>query len=340
MAGNDAFLIEERPPVTSRRFRARALVIVGALGLAIPAIAGSAATITRQAESVRKLEAEIAGLDARFGQAASAYDGARARLDAVRGRIATNNAALKKAQVAFRKAQGLLAFRLSAVYRQPQPSGFEVLLRSGSLSDALSRVDVLDRVQRQDANIVTTIAAARTQMRTAQVELLADQKVADRESKEASVRLTEVRSIRSARRGVLINARQRLAVMITAEVNRQRRAALVAARRRVVQRVGSDAGGGPASNVPTAPAAPPAGGGGTDASGALRKIALCESGGNSSAVSPSGLYRGKYQFDPGTWQRLGGAGTDPAAAPEGEQDRVAGILYGQSGAAPWPICGR
>ena len=316
-------------------------MIVGALGLAIPALAGAVGTITRQAESVRKLEAEIAGLDARFGQAATAYDGARARLDTVRGRITANTAALKKAQIDFTRAQGLLAFRLSAVYRQPQPSGLEVLLRSGSLSEALSRVDVLDRVQRQDAGIVTKIAAARAQMRRAQVELLADQKVAASESEEASIHLTEVRSIRSARRGVLINARTRLAVMISAEVNRQRRALLVAAQRRVVQRVRTTGGDGATTpNVPSAPAAPPSGGGGTDVSGALRKIALCESGGNPSAVSPSGLYRGKYQFDPGTWQRLGGSGTDPAAAPEGEQDRVAGVLYGQSGAAPWPICGR
>jgi peptidoglycan hydrolase CwlO-like protein len=339
IAGSDASSMEERPPASPRRFRARALVIVGALGLAIPALTGAVGAITRQAESVRKLEAEIAGLDARFGQAASAYDGARARLDTVRGRITANTAALKQAQIEFKSAQSMLAFRLSAVYRQPQPSGLEMLLRSGSLSDALSGVDVLERVQRHDAGIVTTISAARTKMRKAQVELLADQKVAASESKEANVRLTEVRSIRSARRGVLINARQRLAVMISVEVNRQRRAALVAAQRRVVQRV-VQTGGATAPNVPSAPAAPSSGGGGTDVTAALNKIALCESGGNPTAVSPSGLYRGKYQFDPGTWQRLGGAGTDPAAAPVAEQDRIAGILYGQSGAAPWPICGR
>lgn len=344
LTGSDAFLVEDRLPRISRYRRARALLVVGLVALAVPTIAGAIGAITRQAESVRKLEAEIAGLDARFGQAASAYDGARARLDAVRDRIAKNTAALKKAQIEFKEAQGLLAFRLSAVYRQPQPSGLEVLLRSGSLSDALSRVDVLDRVQRQDADIVKKIATARAQIRTARVELLADQQVAARESKEARTRLTEVRSIRLARRGALLSARQRLSVMIAAEVNRQRRAALQAAQRRVVQRVrstGASGGSGPTPlpNTPIAPVAPAAGGGGTDVSAALRKIALCESGGNPTAVSPSGLYRGKYQFDPGTWQSLGGTG-DPDKAPEAEQDRIAGILYGRSGASPWPICGR
>ena len=70
----------------------------------------------------------------------------------------------------------------------------------------------------------------------------------------------------------------------------------------------------------------------------LRRIAECESGGNPSAVSPGGTYRGKYQFSRTTWRNLGGAG-DPAEAPEWLQDRLALKLYRQSGTAPWPNCG-
>jgi peptidoglycan hydrolase-like protein with peptidoglycan-binding domain len=86
--------------------------------------------------------------------------------------------------------------------------------------------------------------------------------------------------------------------------------------------------------------------GATDASGAapnlvapseLQRIAQCESGGNPSAVGGGGRYRGKYQFDTGTWRSLGGQG-DPAAAPEAEQDRLAARLYAQSGSAPWGAC--
>jgi len=75
------------------------------------------------------------------------------------------------------------------------------------------------------------------------------------------------------------------------------------------------------------------------AGGTLSSIAQCESGGNPGAVSPSGQYRGKYQFDYQTWNSVGGSG-DPAAASEAEQDKRAAILYSQRGAAPWPICGR
>ena len=70
----------------------------------------------------------------------------------------------------------------------------------------------------------------------------------------------------------------------------------------------------------------------------LESIASCESGGDPAAVSSDGTYRGKYQFDYGTWESMGGSG-DPAAAPESEQDYRAALLYASSGSSPWPICG-
>jgi TolA-binding protein len=72
--------------------------------------------------------------------------------------------------------------------------------------------------------------------------------------------------------------------------------------------------------------------------GTLESIAACESGGDPAAVSSDGSYRGKYQFDFGTWESVGGSG-DPAAAPEPEQDYRAALLYAQSGSSPWPVCG-
>ena len=72
--------------------------------------------------------------------------------------------------------------------------------------------------------------------------------------------------------------------------------------------------------------------------GTLEAIAGCESGGNPTAISPDGAYRGKYQFDYGTWASVGGSG-DPAAAPEREQDERAAQLYRERGSSPWPICG-
>jgi peptidoglycan hydrolase-like protein with peptidoglycan-binding domain len=69
----------------------------------------------------------------------------------------------------------------------------------------------------------------------------------------------------------------------------------------------------------------------------MAKIAECESGGDPTAISPSGQYRGKYQFSQETWESLGGTG-DPAEADESVQDMYAAGLYQQRGLAPWPAC--
>jgi peptidoglycan hydrolase-like protein with peptidoglycan-binding domain len=74
-------------------------------------------------------------------------------------------------------------------------------------------------------------------------------------------------------------------------------------------------------------------------SATLARIAACESSGNPAAVSPTGQYRGKYQFSRETWREYGGTG-DPAAAPESVQDAIAAKLLAARGTQPWPVCGK
>lgn len=69
----------------------------------------------------------------------------------------------------------------------------------------------------------------------------------------------------------------------------------------------------------------------------LDAIGACESGGDPTVVDASGTYRGKYQFDYGTWASVGGHG-DPASASEREQDYRAALLYRRAGTSPWPVC--
>jgi hypothetical protein len=70
----------------------------------------------------------------------------------------------------------------------------------------------------------------------------------------------------------------------------------------------------------------------------LESIADCESGGDPKVVSSNGLYHGKYQFSPDTWESVGGKGL-PSKAPEAEQDYRAALLYERSGPGQWPVCG-
>lgn len=81
------------------------------------------------------------------------------------------------------------------------------------------------------------------------------------------------------------------------------------------------------------------GSGSTSPSAQLARIAQCESGGDPTAVSPDGQYRGKYQFARETWKSLGGTG-DPAEAPEAEQDERAAMLMERQGPSAWPVCSK
>ena len=72
----------------------------------------------------------------------------------------------------------------------------------------------------------------------------------------------------------------------------------------------------------------------------LARIAECESGGDPTAVSPGGRYRGKFQFSRETWEAYGGRGSDPAKASEAHQDRIALKLYRARGTDPWPACSK
>ena len=76
---------------------------------------------------------------------------------------------------------------------------------------------------------------------------------------------------------------------------------------------------------------------------AVRK---CESTHNYGAISPSGLYRGAYQFSQQTWDWVAGihqphlVGIDPIDAEPAWQDVMAYTLFAMRGWDQWPICGK
>ena len=75
-------------------------------------------------------------------------------------------------------------------------------------------------------------------------------------------------------------------------------------------------------------------------------LRYCESTENYQAISPTGMYRGAYQFSIETWNWIAGlyhehlVGVDPAEARPSDQDRMAQSLYLLRGRGQWPVCGR
>lgn len=69
----------------------------------------------------------------------------------------------------------------------------------------------------------------------------------------------------------------------------------------------------------------------------LWRIAACESGTDPTAVSPTGRYRGAWQFSLATYHAYGGVG-DPVNASIDTQLVVARAVYAGQGPGAWPVC--
>jgi peptidoglycan hydrolase CwlO-like protein len=305
--------------------------------------------IDAQRGQVRELEGELLAIDARAGAAADDHAAARRRVDELRGRIDQTTAALAEAERAHEVAVQRLSDRLVALYTEDPPTLIEVVLSSGGLAEAVDAQRTLEAVSAQDRRVVTGIEESRARLTRVRAELQADRAEAQAGERTAAARLSQLEGLLAERRAVLDQARARLDDLVARErrsreaaaARRERAAAIEAAGARAEARLRrqADPEAAPADPAPASepePAAGPAPSG--DVAAHLERIAQCESGGNPRAVSASGQYRGKYQFDPGTWAGVGGTG-DPAAASEEEQDRRAAILYAQRGPAPWPVCG-
>ncbi|MDG1410085.1 MAG: transglycosylase family protein [Acidimicrobiales bacterium] len=77
----------------------------------------------------------------------------------------------------------------------------------------------------------------------------------------------------------------------------------------------------------------------------LARLRHCESTDNYQAISPSGRFRGAYQFDQITWDDVAGrhfvwlVGVDPIDADPWWQDSMTRALWSERGRQPWPHCG-
>jgi peptidoglycan hydrolase CwlO-like protein len=313
------------------------IATLGIAGAARPALAEGGAITTKRAQ-IRQIEADLYVLDGRARQTATANAAAQERLGAVATRLRRAQNDLRQARCDFVVARTRLARRLEAIYRGRRPGTFELLVGSRSFTAAVDNYEMLRRIGNQDVDVVRDIRSLKARLAELRADLVVQRREAKAAAAVAAERDRELRAAVGARRVVLVRAQRALAVLITQEQARAqaaRLAALRSAQTRLASRARTPvASSGPlpqSGATPVAISAP---------SGALSQIALCESGGNPRAVSPGGTYRGKYQFHPDTWRALGGKGSDPASAPEAEQDRVAALLYAREGAAPWPVCGR
>ena len=192
-------------------------VLLVLLALALAPGAPAAPSISGARAEVETLGRKMAELDVRIGAAAEASNQAADRLDAATRDLAATRRELSGARRDLTRARELLSHRLVGIYVNGDPTFVQLLLTSGSLTDAHEASGLLDAIAQDDAVTVGTVRARRA--RLARLE---------RSQAEAE----------AARRGELAVAQERrdaLGVLVA-----EQRAALADARARLTRLVKED----------------------------------------------------------------------------------------------------
>ena len=113
---------------------------------------------------VARIQAELAPSTRRWAPAAEAYNGAVYELGQVQTRIAENRRSIVETEKDLVTTRTMLAERLRDLYETPEPSLAEVLITSGSISAAADKLDLLDRVGQQDADVVEGLRDSRKRL--------------------------------------------------------------------------------------------------------------------------------------------------------------------------------
>lgn len=347
--------------------------VAGAASVVVPSLAASAGSPTTPGPSssvavarqrVRDLEQQLINVQSSASQSANDYATASAQVTVLSDSIRVNQAQLVLTKAQLASAQTALARRIVGLYTNPPPSMMQVLVSSGSISSALDSYDLMQHIADEDDALVKGFMGDHQRLQTLNATLQKDQAAAVANQDQVAQRVNQLRTLAGERSVLLAAATSSLshaeasAAQLAALRAEQARAAAAARAQASVTQVvsatphstGSSTGAGSGTTVSSTGSQSGSGGSGASSSSGgsgsvsgslmaiLMKIAQCESGGNPHAISPSGQYRGMFQFTFATWAAVGGHG-DPAQASVAEQIHRAAILYERSGPGQWPVCG-
>jgi septal ring factor EnvC (AmiA/AmiB activator) len=293
--------------------------------------AGSIAAHLRETRGeLLAAEAEAAAAAAEERQLSGLLATGEQRAAALAHRVDRSRHRLGLAKARLRRARGLLADRLVAIYESGTPSTASVILGSGDYAELAARTEYLREIEESDRALAERVEQVRDSVRGALDEVAAredravayDERLASARDEIASVRAgaqasaSRLQEVSDARAASLAGLQSDIEEWV-GEVQEARAAAAEESSQAAAEEEVGRWLGGPYS-IPT-------------------YIVMCESGGDYGAVNPSSGAGGAYQILPSTWELYGGQG-EPQNASKDEQDRIAAEIWADSGSSAW-VCG-
>ena len=260
-------------------------------------------------------EAEISGLVANGAERSAELE----------QRVAEAERGLARSKERLRRAERLLADRLVAMYMTGPTDMVDLALGAADFDELVAQGEYLSSIQDADERLAARVRSVRNEFSDRSSDLTLAKNRVDAHNAElaaAQAGITAARAAADATAARLASVNQSRSAEISSlksdinqwekQIEKAEAAAPPEAEEQVEQQLG-----GPYS-IPT-------------------YIVMCESGGNYSALNESSGAGGAYQIMPETWEAYGGEGL-PNEASKAEQDRIAALIYADSGTSPW-VCG-
>jgi cell wall-associated NlpC family hydrolase len=205
------------------------LVFLVALAAALLLAVGPASgqSIQSKREQAQAIMAEMEQLDLEVAEMAEAWNYAKIELDRIDGELVLNAKHLAAARKSLNVAQRRIAQRARDLYVNGEgDSTLEVILGASSLDDIITRLDAINRVSRQDAQILGEVRRYRSEVQTRRANL--------KDARAEQADLVEQRAAQKASIEARLVERQQLYASVKDEIDRmvaeQRRREAEAAR--------------------------------------------------------------------------------------------------------------
>lgn len=274
------------------------VALVGAVLLAVLALAAAAAPVSARSgglQSVRAkaraLAADVAALDVQIDAAVQRCTRATDSLAAVRRQISDNKRLQKLALRQLDVARATLAARAVALYKHDDVTALDAILTADDFGELVGQLTMVQSIARGDRDVLRTIERTKRELVDRASSLVADERTA---TKLVARRDAELKGIKGQ-----LGERQAMLEGVRAQIRH------LAAKQK------------PATPTPGATVKPPSGGGGgqgqwwpliQQAAGAndvsargMYRLMMIESGGYASIVGPGGYY-GLFQYHTTTWK--------------------------------------
>ncbi len=203
--------------------RAGVAAVLAVCALLLSAVGASAnPSISEKRAQAQAVIDEIRVLDEEVGAAAERFNGANYELRHITERLAATRADLVRAKELRQASRQRIASRLRELYVNGESgSSIDVLLGAKSLADILDRIDLAERVAKQDATIAEEAAALRERVAKREKQLSAARA---RQKAVVRQRAAETRAIEAKlaeRQQLLASVKDEIARLEEAERRRQ-----------------------------------------------------------------------------------------------------------------------